>query len=682
MKYSDVIKFKYPDYVLTRVGTGLDYNQLEWSDFNPSPNPIPKATLDADIAYYLANNISIPSGDLTDAQEEDLLGIVSLGETSGLIKKLGHGLYTIDESQYLTSITSTLVANALGYSPYDSSNPNNYVTQSYVDNLTGTGIIWLTPVHAFNFIGTASAPPASAVTNDNYIISNGGNIGVWSTFSPGDRVSYQNGTWVLREVTTVPCRLGIAFDKTNTPIGDAAGKQNYIGEIIGGDAINGWVWEWTAPVNNYAVFNNLATSTKFGQAYTYVGSESKWIMFSSSNVGDGSGLSYSGTTLNVNTGYGIKISADHVVSNLYSTGGLITTLDGTTSSTDDNAGLSLSPLGTPGTYTKLTTDVYGRITAGSNPTTLSGYNITDAVNTSLLGSNGGIATLDNAGRLTLTQLPDFKTVNSISVVGAGNIAVQPTLVSGTNIQSINGLSILTSGNLNLQSTLVSGTNIKTINNNNLLGSGNLDVQPLLVSGANIKTIAGYSLVGTGNQPIAIDDLSDVVITTPTIGQAIIYNGTNWVNLGQTGQANGGGAAKRIWSNNIPASSGTTLITPGTAAPLVTAGTQIFTVTITPYSTTASYVIQSNIAIASSLNNANLTLALFRDNTYIGGTLQIVSSGTNSQTLSFSITDAPNTTNPITYQVRVGTTSGTWYVNRRSSEITYGGYQTGWVMWEY
>lgn len=42
---------------------------------------------------------------------------------------------------------------------------------------------------------------------------------------------------------------------------------------------------------------------------------------------------------------------------------------------------------------------------------------------------------------------DFKTINSASILGAGDLAVQPTLVSGTNIKTINGSSILGSGDL-------------------------------------------------------------------------------------------------------------------------------------------------------------------------------------------------------------------------------------------
>lgn len=49
-----------------------------------------------------------------------------------------------------------------------------------------------------------------------------------------------------------------------------------------------------------------------------------------------------------------------------------------------------------------------------------------------------------------------------------------------------------------QDTLVSGTNIKTINSNSILGDGNVEVQPTLVSGTNIKTVNSVSLLGSGN----------------------------------------------------------------------------------------------------------------------------------------------------------------------------------------
>lgn len=70
-----------------------------------------------------------------------------------------------------------------------------------------------------------------------------------------------------------------------------------------------------------------------------------------------------------------------------------------------NISLDLATAGSAGTYRSVTTDAYGRVTAGTNPTTLAGYGITDAVSTSLLGANNGVATLDASGKLVLAQLP-------------------------------------------------------------------------------------------------------------------------------------------------------------------------------------------------------------------------------------------------------------------------------------
>lgn len=99
---------------------------------------------------------------------------------------------------------------------------------------------------------------------------------------------------------------------------------------------------------------------------------------------------------------------------------------------------------------------------------------------------------------TLVSGTSIKTVNSTSLLGSGNIAVQATLVSGTNIKTVNSTTLLGSGDIAVQATLVSGTNIKTVNSTSLLGSGNIAVQPTLVSGTNIKTVGSTSLLGSGD----------------------------------------------------------------------------------------------------------------------------------------------------------------------------------------
>jgi hypothetical protein len=53
-----------------------------------------------------------------------------------------------------------------------------------------------------------------------------------------------------------------------------------------------------------------------------------------------------------------------------------------------------------------------------------------------------------------------------------------------------------------QDTLVSGTNIKTVNSTSLVGSGNVAVQATLVSGTNIKTLNSVSLLGAGDIVLA------------------------------------------------------------------------------------------------------------------------------------------------------------------------------------
>jgi hypothetical protein len=49
---------------------------------------------------------------------------------------------------------------------------------------------------------------------------------------------------------------------------------------------------------------------------------------------------------------------------------------------------------------------------------------------------------------------------------------------------------------------VSGTSIKTVNSNSLLGAGDVAVQPTLVSGTNIKTLNSVSLLGSGDIVLA------------------------------------------------------------------------------------------------------------------------------------------------------------------------------------
>lgn len=126
------------------------------------------------------------------------------------------------------------------------------------------------------------------------------------------------------------------------------------------------------------------------------------------------------------------------------------------------------------------------------------------------GSASGTNTGDNATNTQYSGLAaskqdalvsgtSIKTVNSTSLLGSGDIAVQASLVSGTNIKTVNSTSLLGSGDVAVQATLVSATNIKTINSSSILGSGDL-----VVSGSDPWTYLTLSSDFTTSSGTAVD----------------------------------------------------------------------------------------------------------------------------------------------------------------------------------
>jgi len=82
----------------------------------------------------------------------------------------------------------------------------------------------------------------------------------------------------------------------------------------------------------------------------------------------------------------------------------------------------------------------------------------------------------------------------------GNMTFNIDDALNDNFDSIDAL--IKDVNDNKQNNLVSGTNIKTINSESVLGSGNIALQTPLVSGETIKTINDESLLGSGNLKIS------------------------------------------------------------------------------------------------------------------------------------------------------------------------------------
>jgi hypothetical protein len=181
--------------------------------------------------------------------------------------------------------------------------------------------------------------------------------------------------------------------------------------------------------------------------------------------------------------------------------------------TAGNFGLDLTTIGTAGTYKSVTTDAFGRVTSGTNPTTLGGYGITDAVNISQLGVANGVATLDATGKLTIGQLPALA-INDTFVVGSqaamlalttqiGDLAVRTDL-GHTYVQSASDPTLLTSWTQLLDGTTGTVTSV----------SASQPAQGLTIAGGPI-TSAGTLTFTLANDLAAVEALSSTGIAVRT-----------------------------------------------------------------------------------------------------------------------------------------------------------------------
>ena len=167
----------------------------------------------------------------------------------------------------------------------------------------------------------------------------------------------------------------------------------------------------TAPIGSLFIQQN-------GQLYQKIGSgDTNWIKFSQ-GIGDVVRVDSGDTT----SGY---LSEKLVVN---------------TASLDKSIGnigaaeyisLDLANVGTSGSYTKVTTDAKGRVVSGSNPSTLSGYGITDAQ--PLDASLTAIAALTATGIVVQTSPTTFTTrsidgtANEIVVTNGSGVNANPTI---------------------------------------------------------------------------------------------------------------------------------------------------------------------------------------------------------------------------------------------------------------
>ena len=430
---------------------------------------------------------------------------------------------TVDSKGRITAATNGTSGNittALGYTPVSKTGDsmsgnlamgNNNVTglptipsssdaatsKAYVDSLVSSSVSWRNAIVDPDINDVVTTVPGSPVAGATYIAYGGSYPQNWGTGATavvsGDVVTRkQDGTaWIVIKNLVAGDRFIIAAEHG---IASAAllSAGFFTGDIIQYVSGNpGLTASWTFPegrgqggapeiATGITVLVSQSTSEHYGHTYLYNATSNTWIEISGpGSIGDGIGLTYSGNVLNINMGAGIvQLPSDEVGVDIYVGGGLMTTTDGTASSTTTGAQLSLTKVGTTGTYKSVTTDAYGRITAGTNPTTLAGYGITDspvpATVAPLIDGSATIGTSLLYARQDHIHPTDTTraATNQTMFIGTTSLAINRASAAQalTGITSIDGSSASCTGNA---ATATSANATNTANNfqMNSLGVG-------------------------------------------------------------------------------------------------------------------------------------------------------------------------------------------------------------------
>ncbi len=227
-------------------------------------------------------------------------------------------------------------------------------------------------------------------------------------------------------------------------------------------------------------------------------------------------------------------------------------------------------------------------------------------------------TLPYAGGLESLRLQDLVDVssttpsvnqvlkyNGVSWIPAAEASSGGTVTSVSGTGTVNGLtlsgSVTTSGSLTLGGTLTGdfGTEVitTTAQKNKIrfhwdtLVSLNNEVDPTTyhgmiahvhdqarlyyAHGGNWVPVANQSEIGSGGA-VNINDLNDVTITDPQVGQVLKWNGTSWINdTDATGGGGGGGGSGTVTSVSITSANGFAgSVATATSTPAITISTSV------------------------------------------------------------------------------------------------------------
>jgi len=340
----------------------------------------------------------------------------------------------------ITAITGT---DTITFSADHGLNVNSQIRTG--DTVTGTGLTanttyYVTAEPALNQVKVSSTfGGANATLTNGTGLSIGvtGDPGVGATLSGCPNSVDSGATLTVGKRILVKDHATAAYNGvyTVTTVGTGANgiwtrstdfDNGPTGEITAGDYV--FVASGTTNGGN-GFIQTLSPAIRMGKSgagyTTFTGDSISFTQFSGAGQIDaGAGLTKTGNQLNVGTA-----SASRIVINA------------------DNIDLA-SGIVTTGTYRSVTVDTYGRVTAGTNPTTLSGYGITDAQPLdATLTALAGVTTAAN--ELVYATGSDAFTTTSLTAFGRSLIddadaaASRTTLGLGTiSTQDANNVNII------------------------------------------------------------------------------------------------------------------------------------------------------------------------------------------------------------------------------------------------